>query len=71
MQARGIVSMLTVEFLQPKSLLEWAAPEAISNEVDSGLISWGNISILEMFLGIIVLDTISKNGSKVNFPGYF
>jgi len=39
MQARVIVRMLTVEFLQPKSLLEWAAPEAISNEVDSGLIS--------------------------------
>lgn len=39
MLARIIVYMLTVEFLQPKNLLEWAAPEAISNEVDSGLIS--------------------------------
>lgn len=31
--------MLAVEFLQPKSLLEWATPEPVLNEVDSGLIS--------------------------------
>lgn len=39
MVVRVIVYMLTVEFLQLKNLLEWAAPEAIANEVDSGLIS--------------------------------
>lgn len=39
MLVRVILYMLTAEFLQPKNLLEWAAPEAIANEVDSGLIS--------------------------------
>lgn len=29
MQVRAIVYTFTVEFLQPKRLLEWAAPEAI------------------------------------------
>lgn len=38
MQARVIVYMLTVDFLQPKRLLEWAAPEAILSGLSSDLI---------------------------------
>lgn len=63
--------MLTVEVLQPKSLSELAAPEAVSNEVDSGLILYRSVSIPEMLLGVTVLDSLSKSGSQVNFSGYF